>query len=271
MRRSRLRYFVPDIRVPPTTATRSSDSGLIGHLFGGGGTMSTTKPAPRERLGGVPWGLGQGQWPICKDCGKSQSLLAQFGHDPDRLDLGREGRVLFVFQCAHEPGMCATWEAFSGANACFVVEPEQLGLHATETPSDGPPVDPEVIIADWISRDNDLPANVADAFLTEPTFRGLPDEVVRRVTWSTRLGGAPRWIQSADEAPKPGWRFVGQLDGIYSFLSPPGPCSPWVMPDRERFEGRTHIATGPNFGGGLAYLFLKEGEHRPDGCMFWQR
>jgi len=167
--------------------------------------------------------------------------------------------------------MCATWEAFSGANACFVVEPEALGSGPTPMPHDAPPVDPEVYVADWISKDDGVAADAAKAFFAEQSFAELPEDLLSGVTWSTRLGGVPRWMQSPDEAPKPNWRFVGQLDGTYSFLSPPVPCPSWVSPDREHWEGRTHFANGPNFGGGLAYLFLRlDGEH-PDGCMFWQR
>jgi hypothetical protein len=265
-----VRYFVPDIRVPSAATNQSPKSGLLNRIFG---RIKPVLPESRtmERLGGVPWGLDAGRWPKCSECGKSQSLLAQLEHHQDRLDLGREGRVLFVFQCAHDPGMCATWEAFSGANACFVVEPEQLEPTPTAVPADAPPADREVHIAGWIGRDDGVPPDRAGAFLAEQSFLELPEDVLANVTWSTRLGGVPRWMQSADEAPRPDWRFIGQLDGIYSFLSPPKPCPSWVSADRENWEGRTHVARGPNFGGGLAYLFLKDEGGRPEGCMFWQR
>ena len=71
-----------------------------------------------EKFGGVPWGLDEELWPTCADCGKHQSLLAQLVHDDTRLNLGREGRVLLVFQCNHSPGMCETETGGSGANAC---------------------------------------------------------------------------------------------------------------------------------------------------------
>src|SRR5262249_14777262 len=112
-----MRYFVPDICVaaeaPPETTAQ-------------------------DKLGGAPFGLRQDKWPRCRECGKSQSLLAQLTHDPARLELGRTGRVLFVFQCNHDPGMCDTWDAHSGANACIVVEPEELGPRLAELPDDRP-------------------------------------------------------------------------------------------------------------------------------------
>jgi hypothetical protein len=245
-----VKYFVPEIVVP--------QNGPI------------AQPA-RERLGGLPFGLPAEEWPICTDCGRSQSLLAQFNHHRTRLDLGREGRVLFVFQCAHDPGLCSTWEAFSGANACFVIDPEALGSQTTERPKDRPPTDHAVSIVGWVEREDGLDDETVAAFQSDDAFCALPDDVRRRLTWSTRLGGRPRWLQRADEAPRDGWSFVAQLDGTYSFLTPPLHPPEWVKPDPEKGEGRTHWADGPNFGGGLAYLFLKAGPTRPQGCMLSQR
>jgi len=241
-----MRYFVPDIELAGATNV--------------------------ERLGGVPFGLPLEKWPKCAECGGSQTLLAEFRHDPERLNLGREGRVLFVFQCAHDPGMCATWEAFSGANACFVLEPEELGDRETPAPADRPPEDPGVAITAWQARDDEVAAADAPAYFEERAYNALGEAGWRKPTFSTRLGSVPTWIQSADEWPGPPWRFAGQLDETYSFQRPPAPQSDWVRPDPETFEGRTHVAQGPNFGaGGLAYLFLRdEGESVPQGCMFWQ-
>ena len=135
-----MRYFVPDIcaaaEAPPETAAQ-------------------------DKFGGIPFGLGQVMWPTCKECGKSQSLLAQLTHDHRRLDLGRAGRVLFAFQCNHDPGMCATWDAQSGANACIIVEPEELGHALTDLPGDRPTVENEVRVLAWIEKDDGLPMSLA--------------------------------------------------------------------------------------------------------------
>ncbi len=260
-----MRYWVPELALPKPTVRK----GVLASLF------RASRPNPvgsaRERLGGQPVGLPAGMWPKCRECGLSESLIAQFDHHADRLDLGREGRVLFVFQCAHDPGMCATWEAFSGANSCFIVEPEQLVDGQTSLPADVPPLDHEVWISSWIERDDGISPDAANAFWEETSFRELSEELLAGVTWSTRLAGLPRWMQSPDEGPRPDWRFIGQLDGSYSFLSPPQTPPAWVQPDAERYEGRTHIASGPNFGGGLAYLFLQDGAELPKVCMMWQR
>lgn len=246
-----MRYFVPDIRVP--SEVESSASRAL------------------EKFGGLPSGLPSEAWPKCAECGGSQSLLAQFIHDPERLDLGRSGRVLFVFQCTHDPGMCDTWESSSGANACFVMEPEHIADTQSEAPDDAPPLDNEAVVVGWHARDDGIPESLSANFFDEEAYFKIGDDVLQRVTWSTRLGGVPTWIQSPGEAPQGGWRFVGQLDSTYSFISPPRDTPAWVSIDRENFEGRTHVGAGPNFGnGGIAYLFLKETDGVPDAKMFWQ-
>lgn len=243
-----MRYFVPDIRV------------------------AQENPNCTERLGGVPWGLPERLWPRCKNCSGPQSLLAQFSHSYGRLDLGREGRVLFVFQCNCDPGMCDTWEAFSGANACFVLEPEQLQTGDTPSPTDDPPLDNAVVIVGWIERDDGLPSDLISHFRNDAEHLALPEEIHAKVTWGTRVGGFPKWMQSAEEAPDQSWEFLAQLDSNYSFQVPPASMHKWIEADPNRFEGRTHIGQGPNFGFGLGYIFIKRAVPGvPEGCFFWQR
>ncbi len=258
-----MRYYVPELAVLP------DKEGLASMLTG---LFSKSKhPSPTaERLGGVPFGLPPSAWPKCTECGKYQSLLAQLAHHPDRLDLGRQGRMLLVFQCNHDPGMCATWDAFSGANACIVIEPEDIKDGPTPAPDDNLPNDHGVLITGWWARDDSISESELGAYFDETTYFERYEALNRTVTYSTRLGGVPRWIQSPNEAPKPDWRFLGQLDGTYSFLTPPKYSRPWISPDPENFEGRTHIGEGPNLGGGLAYLFMRENASRPDVVMFWQ-
>jgi len=245
-------YFVPDIRCAEELGTQT---------------------AIQDKFGGLPWGLPNSRWPLCKDCGKPQSLLAQLGHDRDRLNLGRDGRVLFIFQCAHDPGLCATWDGHSGANACFVCEPEDLMEGTTSAPRDANLPDHEVRVVGWERRMDLVSADVVPAFFDERRMNALPDAVRESVTFSTRAGGVPQWKQSPAEAPNrsAGWRFAAQLDSSYSFLRAPTVPVDWVSIDDEGYEGRTHIAQGPNFGdGGLAYVFLRDTGSLPEGFVFWQ-
>jgi hypothetical protein len=245
-----MRYYVPILRLSEELPAQSS---------------------PQDKLGGLPWGLRLSQWPTCRECGKSQSLLAQFVHDPKRLDLGRPGRVMSVFQCNHDPGMCSTWEGGSGANACFVTEPEDMIAGLAPLPSDSPIVEREARISGWLERDDGISKAEAAHFFSEAHFLQLPESEIAKATMSTKLGGVPHWIQSPDEAPKDGWQFIGQLDSTYSFLDAPTVRAPGVIEDMERWEGRSHYSQGPNFGdGGIAYLFLRNTSTAPDGWIFWQ-
>lgn len=245
-----MRYFIPRIRLSAELPLQSG---------------------PEDKLGGLPWGLPASLWPTCSECGKSQSLLAQFVHHAPRLDLGRPGRVLSVFQCNHNPGMCSTWEGGSGANACIVTEPEDLTSTPGVLPNDSPGIEREARITEWLERDDEIADEQAELFFSSTEFFELPESDAAKPTWSTRLGSVPRWIQSPDEAPTEDWTFIGQLDSTYSFLSGPKSPTPGVVEDTEKFEGRSHYCEGPNLGdGGIAYLFLRKGQSSPEGWFFWQ-
>jgi hypothetical protein len=226
-----------------------------------------------EKFGGAPWGLPEDRWPTCSDCGKHQSLLAQLVHDDERLDLGRSGRVLFVFQCNHDPGMCGVSSAKSGANACFVVEPEELTEGLTSRPEDNPPTDLEVRIVAWKEMDDGVAEDQVPEFFNEDDYDDLPEGLLAGLPAVTHLGGVPSWVQSPDDAPKDGWRFIGQLDSFYSFFTPPASEIPNIFANPQQYLGRTHFCQGPNFGdGGMAYIFLSpsDDDDVPNGWFFWQ-
>jgi hypothetical protein len=244
-----MRYYVPDIR----------DSSELPH-----------QTSFEDKLGGLPWGIREKDWPKCKDCGRSQSLLAQFAHSPPALDIGRAGRVLSVFQCNHDPGMCSTWEGGSGANACLISEPEALDSGLCKAPPDALPPEREVRIAEWIENDDGVSAAAALRLLSDGSFP-LPADENKKVTAATKLGSVPFWIQNPDEGPKGAWRFVGQLDSTYSFYTAPAKELSGVWADSKKWEGRTHYCEGPNFGdGGIAYLYVRNTETQPEGWFFWQ-
>jgi hypothetical protein len=245
-----LRYFVPDIQLESELPVQEK---------------------LEERLGGLPWGLPNHRWPRCAECGHSQSLLAQFLHHPVRLDLGGVGRTLWIFQCNHDPGMCETWSGTSGANACFVLEPDEVVDGFPGLPEDAPSVERGVRITRWIERDDGLPDSIAPSFFELEALNGLPEDVTARIASATKLGSVPFWIQNPDEGPGDQWRFVGQLDAGYSFYSAPKSSPDFVLIDERRHEGRTHFCEGPNFGdAGIGYIFLQMQEPHPKGHFFWQ-
>lgn len=246
-----MRYFVPDIRL-------SFEVPAKGNCI--------------ERIGGLPWGLPAHHWPTCTECGRHQSLLAQFTHHNDRLNLGRDGRVLFIFQCNHDPGMCDTWLGQSGANACFVLEPEQLLDVQSCIPDSHPSVEREALIVGWLEREDGIPESLRASFFNDSEYLKLPEATLEAVPQVTQLGSVPAWIQSADEAPKDGWRFAGQLDSYYSFYSAPSVPDDSIRLDPQKQCGRSHFCQGANFGDcGIGYFFLRStGDGVPEGHFFWQ-
>lgn len=227
--------------------------------------------AYEDKLGGLPFGLPSARWPMCRDCGRPQSLLAQFAHHPDRLDLGRAGRVLHVFQCNHDPGMCSTWEGGAGANACVITEAEESTGALTSAPSSDTSIEREARIVEWLEMDDGLSDAEAARFSNADSYFELPRLTTESVSMSTRLGGVPHWIQSPDEAPGSTWKFVGQLDSTYSFLKPPRAAVNGIYADPAAWEDRTHYCEGPNFGdGGIAYLFIQRDANTASGWIFWQ-
>lgn len=81
-------------------------------------------------------------------CKKPQTLLAQFVHNEERLNLGKSGRVLFNFQCNYEPGNCETWDANSGANSCFVLDHADLTEGPTALPAGDVTIETEARVED---------------------------------------------------------------------------------------------------------------------------
>lgn len=220
-----------------------------------------------DKLGGLPWGLKPEQYPTCSHCGGSQSLLAQFVHHPERLDLGKSGRTLLIFQCNHDPGGCPTWEGGSGANACFVLDPDELLDGLTPMPADAPPLELEARILEWLAEDDGISPDEVPAFYADELLWDLPDATRDRVDAVTKLGSVPLWVQSPSEAPGEGWLFLGQLSDFYQFFQEPSAQNGISI-----YPSSDHWACdGPNFGdAGMGYIFLRPQAEKPDGWFFWQ-
>jgi hypothetical protein len=166
--------------------------------------------------------------------------------------------------------MCSSWEGGAGANACFVLEPEELHTALTTLPADGPPIGRDVRIERWLEMNDGISESEALAFFTDRGFYDLSKETIRRPAQVTRLGSVPSWVQSPHDGPGDGWRFIGQLDCYYSFYTRPRNYV-GLSPDLKRQFGRTHVGEGPNFGDcGIGYIFLRNGMSVPEGWFFWQ-
>lgn len=255
----------------------------------------------KEKVSGLPWGLSPQQYPMCSDCGRSQTLLIQLVHHPKRFDLGKPGRTLLVFQCTYEPaGTCKTWDGGHGANACIILEPEDLVSQLTPLPADNPELGIEAQIIDWAPNDDGIPSeNVTPngEVWSLPDDRDMDDdayfEMCSRAYSGTKIGGAPSWVQDQGEAPSPGWKFVAQLGEQYALEEKPSATDPVTLDlmqrghihasrrlkegddrkprgDRQWIEDGTWEFSGPNLGLGLGYIFVQTSDDKPKGWFFWQ-
>jgi hypothetical protein len=170
---------------------------------------------------------------------------------------------------------CPTWEGDSGANACVVLEPEELTDSLSTPPRSRPSIEiqREARIVRWLKNDDGITASQAADFFNKSDLLKLPKRVVHRALPVTRLGSVPSWCHAAvDEAPQGDWRFAGQLASFYSFLTPPETDEEDIQPDPWHLAGCSHVACGlSSFGfDGIAYVFLREAETRPEGWLLWQ-
>lgn len=200
-----MRYFVPRLKFGP---------------------FSPPQDRLEDKFGGLAWGLPASLWPVCSHCGKPQSLIAQLSHHDDRLDLGKPGRVLHVFQCGDwVDGNCDTWEPGSGANACFTVEGTDLGSCLSPAPLGSAKPGVESRVLEWIAKDDGLDVAQYAACFEESSWLDLSEEIRRRILFGTKLGGAPGWSQAPHFSLPPeglgDWRFLLQVSDALFFEGPP--------------------------------------------------
>ena len=110
------------------------------------GLFCKERSGREDKLGGLPFGLPTSKWPHCRVCGRPQVYIAQF-RASEIIRLGREGRVLFLFQCP-DGALCAAWDPSTGANCALILDEGQLTNHPTDAPP-GTEVEPEAIIVGW--------------------------------------------------------------------------------------------------------------------------
>ena len=133
-------------------------------------------------------------------------------------------------------------------------------------------------IVQWLERNDGLNAEQASIFFDSEKWDALnedvQDDLFVKAEQCTRLGGVPHWIQSSSEAPKDGWRFVGQLDSVNHFLTPPKSNEKRIRAvklDPKKSDLLTYCCDGPNFGdAGMGYIFLKDTQAIVQGWFFSQ-
>ncbi len=157
-----------------------------------------------SRIGGRPLAPRGSSWPTCATCKGAMQFLGQFRIKDFAPDL--PDRLLSVFMCQNDPGMCDDYSPISGGNIARVHAVQ--GLEPMTPPRgetmlsaiDGLRLQP------YEAREEDENA-ATDAY--ESARQAAGDDVLGRT------GRAPVWVQS-DETPTcrcgQAMRFVLQLE-----------------------------------------------------------
>ena len=211
------------------------------------------------KLGGLPWGLPTHLWPVCEECGRPMSHLAQLPADPAALPHLAPDDVLFVFKCEWD-SVCSFWDWDGGANAVFAVSRDVLAAAPTPSPStsgDGPPETlVELAITHWHADDDGAPAELEAAFYDYSLHNDLPDDIAHphdwASAWRTKAGGVPYWTANGAQQVPPG-RLVLQIDN-------------WV-----EVEGGETVEVANFCSDGTAYVFVDCSQTTPVYSMLINR
>jgi len=216
------------------------------------------EPGLVPKLGGLPWGPPRRLWPVCRECNRAMSHLAQLPADGDALPLA-DGEVLLLFKCEWD-SICSFWEPDGGANAAFVVQRAELGTGPTAPPSDpaeGPPaLLREIAITGWRADDDGAPSELEEAFYDYQAHSELPEEVAHphdwASAWRTKSGGVPYWTANGAQQMPAGRLFL-QIDN-------------WVdLADGSNAEVANFCSDG------TAYVFVDRAQAPPVYSMFINR
>ena len=178
-----------------------------------------------EKFGGLPWGLPLDRWPLCAECGNPQTHLATLVHHAERLDLGKEGRAVLIFQCGRSPNEtdCEAMQSDSGANAVIFLDADEISTGLTEPPAPGASREFEIRIVKWVERHDLVTPELEASFYSADGFWDQPDEVRQTVEDSieggARLGSVPCWVQEPEDVES-SFHFAAQLAMYYHFPDP---------------------------------------------------
>ena len=257
-----------------------------------------------NRFGGLPWGLPIEKYPTCRGCGRPLRLLLQLRHDPLRLNLGREGRALFAFQCDEVTCHLFGTGAKEGGDLAIVLESSEL--------VDGLPIPPPALtrwfvpvhVIGWDERKELVTPEEHDLILHgELSQFDLPDNKSESIREHEKLGGTPSWGQPGPPFKRgDGWKFLLQMDDgvqvvgrlptadeigcpVTDYTQPNGPSESTTIYPRHQTSASTgllltecngdqskyDISIG-NFGQGHGYVFGRNLQStRPEVMFDWQR
>lgn len=208
-----MRYFVPEL--------------MLGDLLPPQTTI-------QDKYGGLPWGLPQDKWPLCKECGNPLSHLATLLHDAERLDLGKEGRTVLIFQCNNPVTRCDKKTPEQGANAVIFQNADEVGSGVTSTPEPGALSEIEARVLCWTAREDLVTPAQAVYFYDRAMFlefweeqyqlsKETAEKLEESIYEGHKVGSvpAPAWAGGVDAVSASSYRFVAQLDNRFEFSGPP--------------------------------------------------
>lgn len=232
------------------------------------GTSDAKEKDNDIKFGGLPVGLSIQKWPVCKECEVPMSFLFQMKHHPDRLPLGKEGRVLYLFQCGNEDS-CSTWEADGGCNKVLIQESEDWSKELIiKRPHEKTTMLPDLAVREW------------------ETTEGTDQE--EHSFW-THFGRTPIWIQSSEDMGVD-YHFVVQLD--YGFHVRAADLTELPIEETSEYNGKKsyklkvgednsvwisetslneYFCPFANFGdSGSGYVFVNTSSNIASGKFIWQ-
>lgn len=212
----------------------------------------------QDKFGGSPWGFPEDLWPRCKSCKSYLSLVAQFIHHPERLNLGKPERVLHFFLCTKDLDndydslkynkSYSRHQHTRDEYAILILEPKQMHNVLSRVPHGGIPR-PEGRIINWeVGFDE-----VRD--YTQSVHKMQPKD---KITQATKLGGVPWWVYTYMhvDLPTPPWRFIGQLHGDLGFKG--------LVPPQAELQTLINHYAGRELPGNPAGFLRHEGDLVPD-------
>lgn len=227
------------------------------------------KGAPQglvHKLGGLPWGLPSRLWPICAECKRPMSHLAQFPARSNEASAPAlpvaEDEVLFLFKCEWD-SVCSFWESDGGANRVLCLPRGNLEDAPAQPPMDdqdgAPEILPELGVAHWLRQDDGAPAELENAFYDARRHAALPEEISNPHNWAsewrTKIGGVPCWTGNGvgGQPCLPPGRLLLQIDN-------------WVAMEEGGFEVVANFCSD-----GTAFVFIDLAQSPPAFAMIINR
>ncbi len=142
-------------------------------------------------IGGAPRAPSGTVWPTCRSCSGAMQFLSQLPLKSAGVPIELQDKVLLLFQCQNDPGMCDEWDANSGGNAALLVS---YSASISLRPPSGPTVLARESRVRLVPYDDSASSETPDdAYCASVDAKGSAT--------LGKVGGRPLWIQG-DETPQ---------------------------------------------------------------------